>query len=179
MTEEERIRFVEQQTQRILTMLGDRSVSLNEDAVRYVKQFVDSYVTRTDSLSQEPFQEGLHTIYGRGSQFAPMVTRHFEQRGVPPVMGLYVAMAETEYHTCPETPHHAKGMFLFIPETARAYGVDPAERCDVEKIVPAAAHYMADRIAEFGSDGSSMTLALLSFDRNPDIVRRDMRYLRV
>jgi serine/threonine protein kinase len=35
--------------------------------------------------------------------------------------------------------------------------------------------HMADRIAEFGADGASMTFVLLSFNRNPDSVRRDLR----
>lgn len=117
-------------------------------------------------------------IYARGSQYAPLIIRSFDERGVPPALGLYVAMVESEYRDCPESPIGAIGMFGFIPATARAYGIDPRDGCDIEKMAPAAAEYMSDRIAEFGADSSSMTLVLLSYNTSPDSVRRDLREVR-
>jgi hypothetical protein len=50
--------------------------------------------------------------------------------------------------------------------------------CDVEKMAPAAAHYIADRMAELGEDSQSLTLVLLSYNRGPESVRDDLRELR-
>jgi len=50
--------------------------------------------------------------------------------------------------------------------------------CDVEKTAPAAAHYLADRMAELGDDSQSMTLVLLSYNRGDEAVRDALRQLR-
>jgi hypothetical protein len=48
----------------------------------------------------------------------------------------------------------------------------------MEKMTPAAAHYIADRMAELGDDAESMTLVLLSYNRGPEWVRDTLRQLR-
>src|SRR6185295_3530140 len=71
-----------------------------------------------------------------------------------------------------------KGLFQFLPQTAENYGVARAAMCDVEKMSPAAAHYIADRMAELGDDSQSMTLVVLSYNRGPDGVVDALRMLR-
>jgi soluble lytic murein transglycosylase-like protein len=65
-----------------------------------------------------------------------------------------------------------------LPQTAKNYGVSREEMCDVEKVTPAAAHYIADRMAELGEDSESMTLVLLSYNRGAESVRNNLRQLR-
>src|SRR2546423_11446064 len=72
----------------------------------------------------------------------------------------------------------AKGFFERWPATAKIYGVARADMCDVEKMTPAAAHYIADRMAELGDDSQSMTLVLLSYNIGPEWVRDSLRQLR-
>ncbi|HEY8205602.1 MAG TPA: transglycosylase SLT domain-containing protein, partial [Pyrinomonadaceae bacterium] len=72
----------------------------------------------------------------------------------------------------------AKGLFQFVPETAQQYGVARKDMCDVNKMAPAAAHYIADRMAELGDDSQSMTLVLLSYNRGADSVLDALRMLR-
>ena len=69
-------------------------------------------------------------------------------------------------------------MFQFLPQTAANYGVARSEMCDVNKMAPAAAHYIADRMAELGDDSQSMTLVLLSYNRGAESVRDALRQLR-
>jgi hypothetical protein len=69
-------------------------------------------------------------------------------------------------------------MFQFLPQTARQYGVAQDEMCDMEKMAPAAAHFIADRMAELGEDAESMTLVILSYNRGPEWVRDTLRQLR-
>jgi membrane-bound lytic murein transglycosylase D len=87
-------------------------------------------------------------------------------------------MIESEYEPCFESQLGAKGIYQFLPQTASLYGVAPEEMCDVEKMTPAAAHYIADRMAELGDDSQSMTLVILSYNRGPDWVRNTLRQLR-
>jgi serine/threonine protein kinase len=175
MTEEEKTAFVKQQSQRISEMLGKNPTPLRDNAVRTIKDFVDFYARRSQSSSDKLWDESLHIIYSRALQYSPTIIKAFNKQGVPPILGLYIPMVESEYIACYENEIGSKGMFQFIASTAEAYGVN--DRCDVRQVAPAAARYLGDRIAEFGHDADSMTLALMSYNRSPDSVRRDMRML--
>ena len=93
-------------------------------------------------------------------------------------MGIYLPMIESAYKPCFENSVGAKGLFQFVPQTAEQYGVARGDMCDVEKMAPAAAHYIADRMAELGDDSQSMTLVLLSYNRGAESVREALRRLR-
>jgi serine/threonine protein kinase len=178
MSEAEQLAFINEQEQRISAMMGDRPVKLNDEALRAIKRDVDSYVARTGSTSNGPGKEDLRVIYARAIPYAPLIAGSFAARKVPVIIGLYLPMIESEYKACFENRVGAKGLFQFLPQTARQYGVAHEEMCDVEKMTPAAAHYIADRMAELGDDSESMTLVLLSYNRGPEWVRSSLRQLR-
>ena len=177
MNEAERLAFVSEQEQRIAAMMGERPMKLNDDAVRVVKSHVDYYVTRQGGASSQN-AEGLSVRYQRARPYIPVIARAFEARRIPVVVGIYLAMFESAYQPCPENSWGAKGLFQFLPTTAEQYGVARADMCDVNKMAPAAAHYIADRMAELGDDSQSMTLVLLSFNRGAEAVRDSLRQLR-
>lgn len=178
MSETERLEFVAEQEQRISAMMGDRAVKLNDEAVAVIKAKVDRYVARTEINSQATGGDSLNEIYQRAVPFIPLIARSFEARKVPVTIGIYLPMIESAYRTCFESPLGAKGLFQFMPQTARNYGVSPEEMCNAEKMTPAAAHYIADRMAELGEDAQSMTLVLLSYNRGEGWVRDTLRELR-
>lgn len=177
-SEAEQLAFINEQEQRISAMMGDRPATLNEDALRAIKNYVDRYVARLGSASSEYGKEDLRVIYARAVPHLPLIARDFAARKVPVVVGIYLPMIESEYRPCFENAYGSKGLFQFLPQTARQYGVAPEEMCDVEKMTPAAAHYIADRMAELGDDAESMTLVLLSYNRGPEWVRDTLRRLR-
>jgi uncharacterized protein YneF (UPF0154 family) len=171
MNQTEQLRFVDEQEQRISAMMGDRPVRLNDEALQAIKVQVDRYAARQDSTSGKASDESLSAIYSRAVPFVPMITRAFAARKIPIVIGIYLPVIESAYRPCYENSIGAKGLFQFLPQTAQQYGVARADMCDVEKMAPAAAHYIADRMAELGDDSQSMTLVLLSYNRGPDGVR--------
>lgn len=178
MNQTEQLRFVDEQEQRISAMMGDRPVRLNDEALQAIKVQVDRYAARQDSTSGKASDESLSAIYSRAVPFVPMITRAFAARKIPIVIGIYLPVIESAYRPCYENSIGAKGLFQFLPQTAQQYGVARADMCDVEKMAPAAAHYIADRMAELGDDSQSMTLVLLSYNRGPDGVRDALRLLR-
>jgi serine/threonine protein kinase len=178
MSEAEQYAFIEAQEQRISAMMGDRLVRLNQDALRVIKRQVDAYVTRLGSQSKEYGSGDLRLIYERAVPYIPLIARSFSARKVPVIIGIYLPMIESEYKPCYESSFGAKGIYQFLPQTARLYGVAPEEMCDAEKMTPAAAHYIADRMAELGDDSQSMTLVILSYNRGPEWVRDTLRQLR-
>jgi membrane-bound lytic murein transglycosylase D len=117
-------------------------------------------------------------VYARAAPQIPFIAQAFAARRIPIVIGVYLPMIESAYRPCYENQIGAKGLFQFLPRTAEQYGVSHADMCDVQKMAPAAAHYIADRMAELGDDSQSMTLVLLSYNRGPDSVRESLRRLR-
>jgi serine/threonine protein kinase len=177
MDQTEQLRFVDEQEQRISTMMGDRPVRLNDEALRAIKLHVDRYVARRDSPSDKP-GDSLRALYARPPPLVPMIARAFAARKIPIIVGIYLPMIESAYQPCTESSFGARGLFQFLPSTAKLYGVAPDEMCDAEKMAPAAAHYIADRMAELGDDSQSMTLVLLSYNRGPNGVTDALRLLR-
>jgi serine/threonine protein kinase len=178
MSEPEKLAFIHEQEQKISAQMGERPAVLNEDALLAIKAGVDSYVKRLGSDSSEFGAEDLRVVYARPAPYLPLIARSFAARKVPLMVGIYLPMIESEYKPCFVNQFGAKGMFQFLPQTARTYGVAPDEMCDMEKMTPAAAHYIADRMAELGDDAESMTLVLLSYNRGPEWVRDTLRRLR-
>ena len=176
MSDTERLVFVDAQEQRISTMMGDRPVKLNEDAVRVIKSYVDHYTALNSSADLD--SESMSVVYGRARPYVPLIARSFEARKVPVIIGIYLPVIESAYRNCYENSIGAKGLFQFLPQTAENYGVAREDMCDVEKMTPAAAHYIADRMAELGEDSESVTLVLLSYNRGPEWVRNTLRELR-
>jgi serine/threonine protein kinase/soluble lytic murein transglycosylase-like protein len=178
MNQAEQLQFVAEQEQRISAMLGDRLTKLNDEALRAIKFHIDRGVARAASQSDKPGAESLNVIYARAVPLVPMIARAFAARKIPIIVGIYLPIIESGYRPCFENSIGAKGLFQFLPSTAKQYGVAPGEMCDAEKMAPAAAHYIADGMAELGDDSQSMTLVLLSYNSGPDPVRNALRRLR-
>ncbi|MEP6569085.1 MAG: serine/threonine-protein kinase [Acidobacteriota bacterium] len=176
MGEAEQLNFVDQQEQRISTMMGDRPVKLNRETVGVIKSYVDLYASRGASAALG--SENISEVYARARPYVPLIARSFAARKVPAIIGIYLPVIESAYRNCYENSIGAKGLFQFMPQTAEHYGVARQDMCDVEKMTPAAAHYMADSMAELGEDSESMTLVLLSYNRGAESVRNNLRQLR-
>jgi len=178
LSDDEKALFIRQKTDNIQRMIGDDAANIDNESFSEIKAQVDWYVSRKDSLSQEPFQEGLRFIYGRASQYVPLIAQQFESRNVPPVVGIYQAMIESEYRDCYVNQFGSKGFFQITRRTARQYGVMEDDRCKVDLQADAAARYMSDLLSDFGSERSSWTLALVSWNQGGEGSREQLRELR-
>jgi len=177
MKERERFDFIAEQEQRISSMMGERPVKLDESAVRFIKSYVDYYASRMNGPSDQE-SGSMRAVYERAPPYVPLIARAFAARKVPVIIGIYLPVIESGYRPCSESQFGAKGLYQFIPSTAQGYGVSREEMCDAEKMTPAAAHYIADRMAELGEDSQSVTLVLLSYNRGAEWVRDSLRQVR-
>lgn len=178
MNDAERLAFISIEEQRISAMMGERAIELQDEALHEIKRNVDRYAARIGSRSDQPGSDDLRLIYTRAVPHLPLIARSFAGSKVPVIIGIYLPMIESEYRPCLESSLGAKGMFQFLPQTAKNYGVAPEQMCDSEKTTPAAARYIADHMAELGDDAQSMTLVVLSYNRGGTGVRNALRQLR-
>jgi serine/threonine protein kinase len=165
--ETEKTAFIQNAAQNIAKMLGDNPSALTPEQIAWIKKHVEAYADKRNSLSTAPGQESIKAVYARASVYAPFIIEAFRARGLPPILGLYIAMNETDYHPCVKSGVGAKGLFSFMPGTAERYGLQLTpedERCDPRKIAQAAARYLGDLTRLFGQDADAMTLAMLAYN---------------
>jgi Transglycosylase SLT domain/FHA domain len=129
-----------------------------------LKVHIDQMLHRSNTKS---------VVYKRKKQYWPIIVKEFSTLGLPEEMG-YVAWVESQFDPYAESPVHAKGMWQFMDFRAREMGlrVDSKtdERTDVVKSTRAAAKYLANLLAEFGSD--SFMLAIASYNKGENGMRR-------
>ncbi len=95
------------------------------------------------------YQNDLHDVIARGlarsGRFLPMIERVFQEEGLPKDLA-QVAMVESSFIPRARSPKAACGIWQFIPETGRHYGLTSngsvEERSDPEKATRAAARYL-------------------------------------
>jgi serine/threonine protein kinase len=175
LSETAKTQFVTSAAQTITARLGDRPASLTPEHVTRIRAHVERYIDKRDSLATTPGQESIKTVYARASVYAPFIIEEFRAHNLPPILGLYIAMNETEYHPCTESAVGAKGLFSFMPRTAENYGLrlkPQDERCDPRKIANAAARYLDDLTKIFGRDADGVTLAMIAYNCGEHCVAR-------
>lgn len=181
MSDDEKALFVNERSKYVQGLIGDEKTTLDDDALKAIRSEIDHYVKRKDSLSQNQFEEGLRAVYGRGTQYAPLIIKAYEKNNIPPALGLYQAMIESEFHDCPPPrPGHRGpvGMFQFSTSTAAEYGLTPADYCSIDKQADAAARHMADLASDLGEGSANGSLGLLSYMYGGESVREYLRQLR-
>lgn len=167
MGDAERMGFIGQQARAITMRISNSNHPeiFDEVVIRKIKDEVDAYGRGRGTTGL--WGVDLKVMFARAAPYAPYISRCFNQESVPPLVGLYIVWIETSFvNVASENKAHAMGLFQFIPETARSYGIsDPADRTNVQKMAPAAARYMRDRISRFGGDTKGVALAIANYNR--------------
>src|SRR5258705_1476808 len=177
MSPEEQRQFVANESQHVARMIGNRAgFAFTPEVVGKIKIWVDAYARRLHSPKPSGgcnMRHDLDTLLKRARNYAPLVNKAFNEKGLSPQVGLYLAMIEAEYCPCLSSGTGPKGFFQFACSTAKRYGVQDVsspkdlrydDRCKIDIMAPIAAQYMKDLIAMFGTGPLSVPLAICSYN---------------
>lgn len=179
MSDAERRQYLEVKAMRIAQIIGNNSSeAIPAAAIDKIKGFADGYASRSKvkPLAGCRFGDNLQATFERASKNAPFVVRAFNERGVDPRIGLYLAMIESEHCVCLQSPTGPLGMFQFTFSTAKLHFVpndgvvkgsspsSPDDRCKPEPAAKAAASYMKALTGRYGTGPASVPLAIGSYN---------------
>ncbi len=107
-------------------------------------------------------QKNLGALLARKQQRWPTIARELAARGLPEELG-YLAWAESGFDGSLSSPLGSRGVWQFIPATARRYGLtvtaESDERLDFAKETHAATEYLIKLFGEFGKGSPLLALA--------------------
>lgn len=163
--------FVAEKAREISRRMSGTDYAFTRGFEAEIQKAVDSYAQRigTGAGSDTKF------AFERGQTVAPALIRIFKTNNVSPLIGLYLPMVESAYVNI-RTPNSmgAVGMFQFVPQTGRHYGLSAEDLLDVEKSADAAARLITDGMNQFSSDRMKEALSLLAYNRGGRAVEQDL-----
>ncbi|MCO6510931.1 MAG: FHA domain-containing protein [Aridibacter famidurans] len=191
MSESEKIQYIKGKAEIVSRVIGNSSgEAIPPAAAAKIKQFLDGYVskirsTRTNNCTMGGWQSSdMTSILLRAKSNAPFIIRAFNEKGIDPQVGLYLAMIESEHCECLQSPTGPLGMFQFTQATGRRYGLDvrsgaspsnPDQRCEKEPAAKAAAAYMKALTGRIGTGPLSIPLAIASYNSGEGGLGKNLR----
>jgi membrane-bound lytic murein transglycosylase D len=131
---------------------------------------VDFWVERFTTSKRDEFEKFLQ----RSGRYVPMISQKLEERDMPQDL-IYLAMIESGFNPTAYSHAHASGLWQFIEETGRRYGLDVNraidERNDPVKATDAALDYLTYLYNRF----DSWYLASAAYNTGENRVGRIMR----
>lgn len=180
LSDSEKRQYLSEKALRIAQIIGNNSSdAIPAAALDKIKGFTEGFAKRISSTgmngcpSRRPWGDNLQATYDRASKNAPFIVKAFNEKGVDPRIGLYLAMIESEHCVCLQSDTGPLGMFQFTKATGEMHGLktvkgatpeNPDERCEPEPAARAAASYMKALTGRYGTGPASVPLAIGSYN---------------
>jgi hypothetical protein len=142
----------------VLMRFGESDYHIPKEMVARVKYHIGVYSGN--------LRNTIAKYIARKEKYFPMIKRIFRASKLPEDLA-YVSMLESGFNPRALSPVGARGIWQFMPETGRHYGLrvdgNVDERCEPEKATYASAKYFKELIAIFGGR-SSVMLAMAAYN---------------
>lgn len=142
---------LEKRIDQVLMRFGETDYHIPQEMIDRVRHHIEYYSGRLHGTVERYLK--------RKEKYFPMIHRVFREKNLPLELA-YVSMLESGFNPMALSHAGARGLWQFMPRTARQFGliVDKKidERCDPEKATYAAAEYFKDLIGIFGGKSSVM-----------------------
>jgi hypothetical protein len=191
MSEAEKNQYVKNKAEVVSRVIGNSgSESIPPEAVLKIRAFLDSYVSRIRSSRVNSctgsgwLKSDMTSVLTRARANAPFIIHAFNDRGIDPQVGLYLAMIESEHCECLQSYTGPLGMFQFTQATGKRYGLEtrsgaspenPDQRCEKEPAAKAAAGYMKALTGRIGTGPLSIPLAIASYNSGEGGLGKNLR----
>jgi hypothetical protein len=179
MTLTQRAAFITDRAREISRTISGNNYEFTAAFEMEIQKAVDMYVRRIgNNAGENPGKGDVRLVFERGQTVAPGLIKTFKTHNVSPLIGLYLPMVESEYVNI-DSPNSmgAIGMFQFVPQTGKNYGLSAEDLLDVNKSADAAARYINDGLNTFSSDRMKEALAILAYNRGGRAVEQDLAAL--
>jgi hypothetical protein len=179
MTLTQRAAFVTEKAREISRTISGNNYEFTAAFEMEIQKAVDMYARRIgNNAGEAPGKGDARFVFERGQTVAPVLIKAFKARNVSPLIGLYLPLVESEYVNI-SSPNSmgAVGMFQFVPQTGKNYGLSAEDLLNVDKSADAAARYIADGLNTFSADQMKEALALLAYNRGGKAVEQDIAAL--
>lgn len=162
--------FIESEVRRILRRFGDTSPA--ERDFQMLVAETENYI----NFYRGKYRGFFERSYLRKHKYWPTIQSVLAAQNLPPELG-YIAFIESGFSPRALSHANAHGLWQFIPETGRRYGLTQREDfADVQKSTVAAADYLIDLLAIFGS--RSFLLAAASYNAGEGRIIRCLRHIQ-
>lgn len=190
MNDAEKNQFIADESNKILEKFGrTEGDKINEKGSKLIRRFVDSYAARLNvsKTTECGFGNDLATLLTRGSQYAKTIGDEFTKVSLPTQSGIYIAMIESEFCPCLQSPTGSLGMLQFSVATGKLYGLKTVagstpqnsdERCNPQLSARASAKYLQKMlVSDFGNQTNSVgyPLAIASFNRGEGATKKHIK----
>jgi hypothetical protein len=186
MSEMEQEKFIEEKSNEFLdNFRRAKDDQITPEGVSEVKKFVATYLSKNSKSATQQgcrFGDDLETILKRGKSVAGSVNFAFKKNNLPPQLGLYIAMIESEFCTCIQAPTGPLGMFQLTFTTAQTYGINavkgaspakPDDRCEVKSAANAAALYINKvQGMDLGNDSIAMPFIISAYNSGEGMTKK-------
>lgn len=136
---------IESEVRRILRQFGDTTPE---------ERYLDLLVEETRqyvSFYRGKYRQFFERSFLRKHKYWPTIQEVFAAQNLPVELG-YLAFVESGFHPRAQSHANALGLWQFIPDTGRRYGlVQREDFFDTRKSTEAAADYLLDLLSIFGS----------------------------
>ena len=185
MSEAEKNQYIQVKAEKVARIIGNQnSEPIPPEAIAKIRGFLEGYVSRLNRASVDNCTGGgwlksdMTSVLKRASKNAPVIIPAFNEQGMDPQIGLYLAMIESEHCGCLQSGTGPLGIFQFTFATAQRFFPDDAKagvvrgsspskpdvRCQLIPAAKGSASYMKYLTLWFGTGSLSVPLAIGSYN---------------